>query len=148
MNPTTPNKRSLTSNISIASKKLKRLPHVFAQVLELPFSSDADVSVQESPKSFRFLAASANAHHFRAHVIKISPGIIKIQVKGPLHDCHSSIQECDDDDDRDDDDVDTWRVRLPSTALPEMAMAECIGGQLVVTVPKVNNLHCDIDVDN
>ncbi|GJN10158.1 hypothetical protein PR202_ga28227 [Eleusine coracana subsp. coracana] len=39
-------------------KKLRRLPHIFAKVLELPFAADADVSVEEDAAALRFVAAA------------------------------------------------------------------------------------------
>nr|CAN76721.1 hypothetical protein VITISV_029640 [Vitis vinifera] len=60
-NPT-PKKRSISLQYDIVStlseanrlvssqKKLRRLPHIFTRVLELPFRSDADVSVTETPE--------------------------------------------------------------------------------------------------
>ncbi|KAA8550847.1 hypothetical protein F0562_002531 [Nyssa sinensis] len=53
-----PKKRNITLRYDIAStlsnasackqKKLRRLPHIFAKVLELPFHSDADVLIEET----------------------------------------------------------------------------------------------------
>ncbi|KVI06415.1 hypothetical protein Ccrd_015226 [Cynara cardunculus var. scolymus] len=54
-----PNKRNITVRYDFGSqsnaaatichqKKLRRLPHIFAKVLELPFYADADVSIEET----------------------------------------------------------------------------------------------------
>ncbi|PHT37148.1 Stellacyanin [Capsicum baccatum] len=43
------------SNASVCwRKKLRQLPRIFAKVLELPFHSDSDVSILETPDSLRF----------------------------------------------------------------------------------------------
>ncbi|KAL9395824.1 hypothetical protein Peur_010077 [Populus x canadensis] len=141
----TPKKRSITTTqyndasrtLTPNAKKLKRLPHVFARVLELPFHSDTDVLVQETPDSFRFVANSENItipDDYQAHAVEIFPGLTKIVV----------IKETDSGDhypSMDELEIDTWRCRLPATVRPEMASARCIEGQLVVTVPKNLNLE-------
>ncbi|XP_048234323.1 uncharacterized protein LOC125370915 [Ricinus communis] len=113
------------------------VPHVFAKVLELPFNSNTDVSVEETQDSFLFIADSASsddgeetaANDFRAHVIKILPGATILVLKV----AHSgNVGSCEDEEVN----IDTWRFRLPSTACAERTSAMCIGGQLVVTVPK------------
>ncbi|KAL2510694.1 hypothetical protein Adt_16294 [Abeliophyllum distichum] len=43
---------------SYRQKKLRRMTHIFAKVLELPFHSNADVSVEETSDSFKFTAAT------------------------------------------------------------------------------------------
>lgn len=37
---------------SCQQKKLRRLPHIYEKVLELPFHPDADVSIEKPPRSF------------------------------------------------------------------------------------------------
>lgn len=144
-NLTSPRKRSRTADDALDTsiaitppipKMLRRLPHVFDKVLELPFSPGVHVLVQETSESLRFLAKTTIADDFRVHLIQIIPGVTKIQVRGANDSCDSSIEEYDINDDNA-----NWRVRLPSMTLPEMAIAECIDGELVVTVPKVN-LDC------
>ncbi|XP_039809034.1 uncharacterized protein LOC120672605 [Panicum virgatum] len=44
----------------LGGKKLRRLPHIFAKVLELPFAADADVSVEEDAAALRFVAAAVD----------------------------------------------------------------------------------------
>ncbi|XP_027367617.1 uncharacterized protein LOC113873614 [Abrus precatorius] len=115
------------------SKKLYKLPHVFAKMLELPFSSDADVLIEETAQFFRFVASfnmlNANAGGVRAHVIEILPGITKIVIKrmdgGDVTVAGKQQHR-----------LDLWRFRLPAWTQPEMVTAVCIGGKLVVTVPK------------
>ncbi|CAA0815543.1 Unknown protein [Striga hermonthica] len=64
-------------------KNLRRLPHIFQKVLELPFHWDTDISISETPDSFRFSAA---ANHIGGSIIadtvEICPGVTKIVVKG------------------------------------------------------------------
>lgn len=147
-----PNKRDLTASqydVSFSStaanpmpdKKLKRLPHVFARVLELPFNSDADVFVLETQESFLFVANSKDitiTNNFQAHVIEILPGVTKIEVRGDRSADRCSTEGLY---------TDTWRFRLPATTFPEMASTRCIVGQLVVTVPKTLNLEDVIEDD-
>ncbi|KAJ1405169.1 putative heat shock 22 kDa protein [Sesbania bispinosa] len=120
------------------SKKLWRLPHVFAKMLELPFPSDADVLIEETTQFFRFVASCNNNINMfnagggvRAHAIEILPGITKIVIKrmdggdvavaGQQHPRFG---------------VDLWRFRLPQWTQPEKVTAVCSAGKLVVTVPK------------
>ncbi|KAF9686948.1 hypothetical protein SADUNF_Sadunf02G0043200 [Salix dunnii] len=126
---------SLTHNPK--AKKLNRLPHVFDRVLELPFHSDTEVLVQETPDSFRFVANSENItipDDYQALVVDIFPGLTKIVV---LKDTDSG----DHNPSMDELEIDTWRCRLPATVRPEMVNARCIEGQLMVTVPKTLNLE-------
>ncbi|KAK3001337.1 hypothetical protein RJ639_021617 [Escallonia herrerae] len=135
-----PKKRNITLRYDIAStlsqsnsltgrqKKLRRLPHIFAKVLELPFHSDADVLVQETPDSLRFVAATDDigAADIRAHAVEICPGVTKIIVRGSnfLDPCLDELE------------LDVWRFRLPVATRPELATAAYGDGELVVTVPK------------
>ncbi|KAG8370219.1 hypothetical protein BUALT_Bualt14G0094300 [Buddleja alternifolia] len=126
-----------------AHKKLRRLPHVFSKVLELPFRSDADVAVEEGPDFFRFIAKievddDVVVGDVRAHAVEIHPGVIKIVVRndqrpGGCDHVDLSLDKLE---------VDTWRFRLPSSTRPELATAAFIDGELVVTVPK-GGLRCE-----
>ncbi|KAL3638984.1 hypothetical protein CASFOL_016891 [Castilleja foliolosa] len=108
-------------------KKLRRLPHIFAKVLELPFHSDADVSIQETPDSLRFTAATDDiSGEIRADAIEIYPGVTKVVVRGNgVVDFPGTEFE-----------LDLWRFWLPASTLPELASATYDDGELVVTVPK------------
>ncbi|KAL5541552.1 hypothetical protein UlMin_009262 [Ulmus minor] len=108
-------------------KKLRRLPHVFSRVLELPFRSDAEVLVEESADFFRFIAeAEAFGGDFRAHTVEIHPGVTKIVVR------ESGSTELT----LDELELDMWRFRLPESTRPELASAVFVDGELIVTVPK------------
>ncbi|GER24844.1 17.7 kDa class I heat shock protein [Striga asiatica] len=108
-------------------KKLRRLPHIFAKVLELPFRSDADVSIDETPGSLRFTAATDDiGGGVWADAIEIHPGVTKIVVRGGgVADLSGTELE-----------LDLWRFRLPASTRPELASAAYDDGELVVTVPK------------
>ncbi|XP_060178118.1 uncharacterized protein LOC132608057 [Lycium barbarum] len=109
-------------------KKLKRLPHIFAKVLELPFRSDADVSIEETSDSLRFIIPTDDdvGNNIRAHIVEIYPGVTKIVIRGDnVFDSSLSGLE-----------LDLWRFRLPEVTVPELASAVFSGGELVVTVPK------------
>ncbi|XP_011021500.1 PREDICTED: uncharacterized protein LOC105123561 isoform X1 [Populus euphratica] len=109
-------------------KKLRRLPHIFSRVLELPFRSDADVSVEENPDCFRFVAETDNnIGEVRAHTVEIYPGVTKIVIRPNGYLELSPI---------DDLELDMWRFRLPETTRPELASAVLADGELIVTVPK------------
>ncbi|XP_058085887.1 uncharacterized protein LOC131233261 [Magnolia sinica] len=112
---------------SSRQKKLRRLPHIFNRVLELPFHSDADVLVQETPESFRFVVTSDDiTDDVRAHIISICPGATKIVIMGSnVFDLTLAGLE-----------LDLWRYRLPATTRPELASAAHVDGDLIVTVPK------------
>ncbi|KAK6141346.1 hypothetical protein DH2020_024896 [Rehmannia glutinosa] len=132
-----PRKRNITLRYDVASvlaqanscrqKKLRRLPHIFAKVLELPFHWDADVSIDETPHSLRFTAATDDiSGEVRADAIEIYPGVTKIVVKGNgVVDLSGTEME-----------LDLWRFRLPASTRPEFASASYDDGELVVTVPK------------
>lgn len=132
---------------SSTSKKLRRLPHVFASVLELPFHSDADVTVLETSDSFRFTVTLTKPSTrpitddhvgVRAHTIEIYPGVTKTVIRradgGDLSAVKNEVVL---------DDLELWRFRLPASTIPELASAKCSGQELVVTVPKdhVHNHH-------
>lgn len=112
-------------------KDLRRLPHVYSKVLELPFPADTDVAVFEGPDAFHFVvsAAAALAGEVRVRTVRIHPGVVRVVVQaggGGVHD----------DGDDDDMELDKWRSRLPEASCPAMAVAGYVNGQLVVTVPK------------
>ncbi|XP_008778997.1 17.4 kDa class I heat shock protein-like [Phoenix dactylifera] len=108
-------------------KKLRRLPHIFSKVLELPLGSDADVSFEEGPDGFRFVAATDDLwDDVRAHAIEIHPGVMKVVVR----DGHGKEEE------EEELDLDRWRFRLPPSSRPALATAAYTDGELVVTIPK------------
>jgi hypothetical protein len=122
---------------ALGGKKLRRLPHIFAKVLELPFAADADVSVEEDAAALRFVAAAVDGvspDGARAHAVEIHPGVTKVVVRG--------LSPADGGGGVDDDDgaaafeLDRWRFRLPPCTRPAMATATYSQGELVVTVPK------------
>lgn len=128
-------RRGVVSSLpSSNAKKLLRLPHVFAKILELPFPSDDDVLVEETPQFFRFVA-SCNAGGVRALAIEILPGITKIVIKRmdggdvAVAGRHQQVPSG----------FGLWRFRLPPGTQPEMVTAVSIGGKLVVTVPKIKS---------
>ncbi|KAL0390991.1 UNVERIFIED_CONTAM: hypothetical protein Scaly_0456200 [Sesamum calycinum] len=112
---------------SCRGKKLRRLPHIFAKVLELPFHSDADVSVVETSDCLRFTAATDDiTGEVWADAVEIYPGVTKVVVRGAgVVDLSGTDLE-----------LDLWRFRLPAIMLPELASATYDDGELVVTVPK------------
>ncbi|PSS14608.1 Class I heat shock protein [Actinidia chinensis var. chinensis] len=138
-----PKKRNIALRYDVASviseatalacrqKKLRRLPHIFAKVLELPFRADADVSVVETADCFRFVVDTDDGigGDVRAHTVEIYPGVTKIVVRGnDVVDL--SVDELE---------LDLWRFRLPEATVPERASAVYSEGELVVTVPKDAN---------
>lgn len=112
--------------LGIAGKKLRRLPHVFSRVLELPFRSDADVAVEEAPDCFRFVAETEGIGEVRAHTVEIHPGVTKIVVRDG-ESVELSLDHLE---------LDMWRFRLPESTRPELASAVFVDGELIVTVPK------------
>ncbi|XP_057800897.1 uncharacterized protein LOC131016266 [Salvia miltiorrhiza] len=132
-----PRKRNITLRYDVASllgeanscrqKKLRRLPHIFAKVLELPFHSDADVSIDETPVSIRFTAATDDfSGDIRADTVAIYPGVTKIVIRG------NGVVDLSGTD----FELDLWRFRLPPFTRPELVSAAYEDGELVVTVPK------------
>ncbi|CAN0856846.1 hypothetical protein LINGRAHAP2_LOCUS6594 [Linum grandiflorum] len=120
--------------VSGGNKKLRRLPHIFNRVLELPFRSDADVSVEESTDCFRFVAEADDVGEVRAHTIEIHPGVTKIVIRPNGYFELPSL---------DDLELDMWRFRLPDSTRPELASAVFMDGELIVTVPKGDEVEVE-----
>ncbi|KAI3750036.1 hypothetical protein L2E82_20660 [Cichorium intybus] len=113
-------------------KQLRRLPHVFSRVLELPLRSHADVIIQDRSDCLRFIANiedNAFAGQVRAHAVKIHPEVTKVVVRGGNSGGEVELR-------LDKLQVDVWRFRLPATTRPELTTAVVIGKELIVTVPK------------
>lgn len=118
---------------TLTHKRLRRLPHVFGKVLELPFPSDADVSVEESTDCFRFVAEADDAvigDGVRVHAVEIHPGVTKIVVRNGGEGSDGEELELLLGE------VDVWRFRLPAMTQPELATVVFVDGELTVTVPK------------
>ncbi|KAK1352652.1 Class I heat shock protein [Heracleum sosnowskyi] len=127
----------VASSLYHKKKQLRRLPHIFAKVLELPFHSNADVLVHETSDSLRFVITTDDTtigDNIRAHSINIHPGITKIVVRGGDDVDELSV---------DDLELDVWRFRLPDATLPELASAAFRDGELVVVVPKGDDVDDD-----
>ncbi|XP_022738944.1 uncharacterized protein LOC111291444 [Durio zibethinus] len=134
MNPRSARFQSQTLLTGGSHKKLRRLPHIFSRVLELPFRSDADVAVEESPDCFKFVAETDGSigDVVRAYSVEIHPGVTKIVIRSNSLVDFSSL---------DDLELDMWRFRLPETTRPELASAVYEDGELIVTVPKGGELE-------
>ncbi|KAL9671109.1 hypothetical protein QQ045_008675 [Rhodiola kirilowii] len=109
----------------------QRLPHIFDKsppqaAAHLRFSSDL----------FRQIAADGLGVEIRAEAIEIYPGVTKVVIRGESEDDGYYGLE-----------IDRWRFRLSECTRPEMASAECVGGMLVVIVPKGESLVADDDED-
>ncbi|KAM7254360.1 hypothetical protein ACFE04_032042 [Oxalis oulophora] len=120
-------------------KKLRRLPHVFSKVLELPIiHPNANVSVQETSDTFYFTTDATSAVKLsgdvRAQAVDIYPGLIKVvvmvyNITGVEYVCDDEFME-----------LVTRRFRLPACTRPDLATATCSGGQLAVNVPKEEDI--------
>jgi HSP20 family molecular chaperone IbpA len=114
---------------SLNLTKLKRMPHLFTRVLELPLHAETPVKVFELRDFFLFEVQLSGlaVGDVKVEVLEIVPGATKVLVRGveptsPV----VGISE-----------VDFWRFRLPSTTLPEKSAASYDRGTLSVTIPKV-----------
>ncbi|CAI9118450.1 OLC1v1020023C1 [Oldenlandia corymbosa var. corymbosa] len=114
-------------------KKLRKLPHVFGKVLELPFRSDADVLVEDCSENIRFIAkidvdGEDLVNEMKVRAVEIHPGVTKIVVrKGDPGEVDLLLERLN---------IDTWRFRLPRSAQPDMASIVLVDEKLIVTVPK------------
>ncbi|KAH7653270.1 hypothetical protein IHE45_19G070500 [Dioscorea alata] len=109
-------------------KKLRRLPHLFSNTLELPLQRDTDVAVLSGPKSLRFTAATKEGwKEIQAHPIEILPGMTKLVIRD--YEGEDPEAGCADIE------VDRWRCRLPDSARPRFATVRVIDCELIVTVP-------------
>ncbi|XP_031478422.1 uncharacterized protein LOC116249318 [Nymphaea colorata] len=114
-------------SITGRQKNLRRLPHIFSRVLELPFHAEADVSVQEDEACFRFaLITDQITGDVEAHLVEVIPGVSKIIIRGENM-LELSFDELE---------LDLWRFRLPPSTRPDLAKAAYIAGELIITVPK------------
>ncbi|CAN6290603.1 unnamed protein product [Urochloa humidicola] len=111
-------------------KDLRRLPHVYSKVLELPLPADTDVEVFEGPDAFHFVAAGARGTGMvQVRTVRIHPGVTKVVVQaGGIRGGEEAGAG--------DMELNRWRSRLPEASCPSMAVAGYVDGQLVVTVPK------------
>jgi len=111
-------------------KDLRRLPHVYSKVLELPLPADTDVEVFEGPDALHFVAAGARgAGVVQVRTVRIHPGVTKVVVQAGGTGGGEKAGA-------DDMELDRWRSRLPEASHPAMAVAGYVDGKLVVTVPK------------
>lgn len=65
----------------LCRKKLCSLPHIFAKVLELPFVTDADISVNEDTTALRFVAVDVDGFSLTGVArtpVKIHTGVNKV----------------------------------------------------------------------
>jgi HSP20 family molecular chaperone IbpA len=89
------NRRVSAPDLSV-TKKLKRMPHLFTRVLELPLHAETPVSVVESRDSFRFEVRLPGLHveDVKVEVLEIVPGATKVLVRGVGH-CspHADVAE-------------------------------------------------------
>lgn len=96
--------------------KLRRLPHVFGQVLELPLQSHADVIIEDRSDCFRFTANIANNGFrgaVRAHAVNIYPGVTKVVVREGNGSGNGEVELW-----LDKLEVDVWRFRFPDATRP------------------------------
>uniref|UniRef100_A0ACD5WS67 Uncharacterized protein n=1 Tax=Avena sativa TaxID=4498 RepID=A0ACD5WS67_AVESA len=114
-------------------KDLRRLPHVYSKVLELPLPADADVAAFEGPGAFHFVAACGGTGEVRARAVRIHPGVVKVVVM-----LAGTGDGTESDDGGGGMELDRWMSRLPEASCPAMAVARYVDGHLVVTVPKAS----------
>ncbi|KAJ7541142.1 hypothetical protein O6H91_10G048400 [Diphasiastrum complanatum] len=112
-------------------KKLKRMPHLFPRVLELPCAADAPVEVYENEDCFTFSMRQTGliSEEIKAEVIEIVPGAVKVAVGG----IEELLQELVERE------AIFWRFRLPASTIPEASTALYEDEILTVTVPKVSS---------
>ncbi|XP_057517512.1 uncharacterized protein LOC130798507 [Amaranthus tricolor] len=130
-----PKKRNITVSVTTSpscrgQKKLRRLPHIFPKVLELPFCSDADVDIQETVDFLKFTVFDTDmGSDVVADAVEIYPGVTKLVVRRS-NSVDADVVAMTGLE------IDLWRFRLPECTRPELATATYDGGDLVVVVPK------------
>ncbi|XP_039146865.1 uncharacterized protein LOC120284131 [Dioscorea cayenensis subsp. rotundata] len=109
-------------------KKLRRLPHLFSNTLELPLQRDTDVVVHSGLTSLWFTVAMKEGwKEIQAHPIEILPSMTKLVIR----DCEGGDPKAGCADIK----VDRWRCRLLDSARPCLATARVIDRELILTVP-------------
>jgi hypothetical protein len=86
---------TLNSALLLSSiKKLKRMPHLFDRVLELPFHADTVVEIRESRHSFMFVVRRPGliAEEVKAELVEIVPGATKVVIIGGGQDLLSDLE--------------------------------------------------------
>eukprot|EP00249_Psilotum_nudum_P012530 c23838_g1_i1 orf=652-1470(-) len=114
---------------SLPPKKLKRMPHIFCKLLELPCDAETPVEVLENQDAYTFVMEQPGlvAEEVRVEVIEIVPGAVKVVVRG-AEITMAFLEQLG---------LDAWRFRLPACTLPEAARAVYEHGVLTVIVPKL-----------
>jgi hypothetical protein len=129
---------TLNSALLLSSiKKLKRMPHLFDRVLELPFHADTVVEFRESRHSFTFVVRRPGliAEEVKAELVEIVPGATKVVIIGGGQDLLSDLESSSSSQ------LELWRFRLPASTVPEDTVVRYENEVLQVTIPK-NPVTC------
>ncbi|KAL4558256.1 hypothetical protein LXL04_036454 [Taraxacum kok-saghyz] len=114
-------------------KQLRRLPHIFSQILELPLRSHANVFIEDRSDCFQFtsiIEENTFVGQLMVHVMKIHPEVTKVVIRGKNGMGREVGLWLDKSD------CNVWRYRLPETSQPELTTTVVVGNILTVTVPK------------
>jgi len=79
------NLRVCAADLSSFTKKLKRMPHLFTRVLELPLHAETPVRVVESRDCYLFQVRLSGVHvveDVKVEVVEIVPGATNVLVRG------------------------------------------------------------------
>ncbi|XP_078158133.1 uncharacterized protein LOC144553815 [Carex rostrata] len=107
---------------------LRRFPHLFNNVVELPIAVNSDVKVENDQDSFRFVATvDGIVGAVQVHMVEIGSHAVKIVILDEFDSVAHLDFNCRDGS--------RWRQRLPEYSQATMATATYQDGVLVVTVP-------------
>eukprot|EP00250_Pteridium_aquilinum_P031416 c4357_g1_i1 orf=99-638(-) len=122
------------AEVAPASRKLRRLPHVFCKLLELPFAVDTPVVVEERKECYAFVIRQPGLQKADVvtEAVQIVPGAIKVTLRGA-----DRIRAAGLEKNPAVEMVGNWRARLPACTVPEAATATYTDGIITIIIPKL-----------
>lgn len=114
--------------------QLRRMPHVFCKLLDLPFPVETNVVIEERREAYAFMIRQPGLQKadIVAETVEIVPGAIKVILRGA-----DRIRAALTKDSSLPATTENWRARLPTCTIPESAKASYAHGIITITIPKL-----------